>query len=406
LFGALVPWIMATVGVVYAWGPLLAALEADEMMPWTPRHTALISTVGGILESIGIGLAGPFADYLQAERLVVFLSIFSSISVLMVSMLTTPWHIILLASLVMFSKGMMWPLTTAIVGANMHEGKHDFIFAVCAMSARCGDMISAIVLGSLMKQAGDTWRQALQVYTIMCGSLFIVVFLVVPKDLAEPGDASFSVRGLVGKVFALLRNWNACLTFLSLCGTYTVWSLFTYVNVFLVDLYAIHPGSAARDTAFMPLGSALGLVTAFVTRAVLGKNLGRAAQVFQTVVGVGVALALATARPSLNATLIGYTLMGWSFAAAAYLPLLVFGASSEASSRAFNGAVLDCTSSLLVMSGSNYAFGFYRAVASDPWLVAETMYYWNALGLSLSAVTTGWLYWRLASNDGPTASGK
>mmetsp|Transcript_2154 Transcript_2154/g.5459 ORF Transcript_2154/g.5459 Transcript_2154/m.5459 type:complete len:445 (+) Transcript_2154:34-1368(+) len=399
LFAGLIAWIMASIGVVYAWGPLLAAFEADEHMSWTAQHTAIMSTVGGVLEASGIGLAGPIADYLQAERVVAFLSVFSSLSVLVCSILTAPWHIIMLLCLVGFCKGLLWPTISAIVGANLHEGKHDYIFALCALSSRSGDVLSASLLGAFMKQAGDSWRHALQKYIALCIALFIAVILIVPKDLAAPGDSQFSVRGLTGKIPALLRNFNAWLTFGCLCGTYTVWSLVVYTNVFLVDLYNIHPGSAATYTAAMPFGSTLGLVTVLITRATLGRNYGRTAQVLQTLVGVGFAVALAISRPSLNATLIGYAMIGWAFSAAAYLPLMIFGASSEAQSRAFNISVLDCTASLLFMSGTNYAIGRYRTVASDPWQVAVTMYSWNALGLLGSALSMGWLYLRIADND-------
>lgn len=356
--------ICCTAAVVlgtYYWLPLLASLETDPTLHWTPSITTYATTSSAFSETVGHLLAGPLADYYPSSAL------------LTVAAATMPWAIMtvytlrdehLLATvfiIVAFIKGLLWPTLTAIVAGNVGQSKHEFVFAMLATSSRLGVMIGSLILGVCLNGEQMSWRESVLVIFVAVTMLVIASFMLWPANMHEPeGSKAVSMSDLLEKWKRLLCCANGGLAFLALAGASCVFGLATYVAPILHDSFHQSPQAAAAETISMPLGSFMGLLFAALSASVFRKQVSRMMNVCQGMIAVTALTAIAVGVIKSTAILvILYSIVGFGFVIAAYTPYLCYSASSSLEDRGFRSAVLS-SAGQLVQVGASYLYGHLR----------------------------------------------
>jgi len=383
---------------------LYAAFEQDTELGWTAQTTTYASTIGAVAESVGLFLAGPLGDLMPSAFLLGFDSLMCCVGMLLISLSHDVVLMVVIASVVLLCKGMLWPSVGSLIAANLDHSLHDKSFLVAALSSRVGDVVSSLVLGATMG-LGVTWRHAVMILLLIVVSLVFVSSSIRPEDMAGPRDQDPSLFKQAGKWAALITSLEGWLALFTLIGTYFGWALINYAAVLFQDVHKLEHGEASAAASCFPVGMALGLISGAAFSTLLGVQGGRIAHVLHVIVGIAAITTLHFWKGApLNWTMILLGLTAFGMAVPTYVPYLAYAASSPASDRAFRLASLDgvgCGVQVMIV----YAYGRMRDLThgqeGHAEQVASRLYGVTACGLTLACCTMSLLYYRLAASGTP-----
>merc|ERR1719215_218622 len=220
----------------------------------------VLVTVAGACVTVGLLGAGPLADGVSPMGLLALEIALVCGGLFIMSTVYSKAMIFGVVAVISFAKGFMWPAVNALMAANLAPARFDAAFLGVALGSRVGDVMTGLVLGSAMEFLHFSWRRACLVLMFCIILTILVACPLAPRDMEEPQTTiqHVSLSGIGQKWHRLLRCLDGWLVFIAATCSYSVWSLYDYMGVIMVDLYHLTPGEAAAATVWISAGSALG----------------------------------------------------------------------------------------------------------------------------------------------------
>jgi len=289
-------------------------------------------------------------------------------SLILIAMLAVSFsnsHVFIIASVstITFAKGLMYPSITALLARKLHPEDHDMAFIATTQAGRVADVMSAMIISVTIQNFGLTWPEAVKALLVIVFIIYGLALSSMPLSVimadVRPAQAPPNTLSLYQKLTRYLSDKVCWYALMANLGTYAVWALYDYIGVLFSDKYGLQPGPAAKETVYISIGSIVGMSVAFVASWKLGTERGRTVHLLQTTLSV-----LALGLLSIDGLSIGVAnsllfLVGFGFVVAAYLPILLLGASASEEERAFRTAITDGLSTIIAL-GFTIVYGGLR----------------------------------------------